>query len=311
MRRKRRTVWWLLAGPIVVLVAIFIEAYPFLAITRPSGAKVLVVEGWMEETSMEAAAKLATDSSYLRIYTTGTIRPFTYYLSSGETIDIRLREPFQGDLSVDAAGAPGTCFAVLADDDTLLEGAVTDGAHAFHVHMDSPTDKLRIVAHGMAVRDTGPELFLRSFRLGGVNVHHLQREMKFIRPDGSTAPAWPTYAQFARHALIDLGVPADRITEVPAWGHPRSRSWGNAHAFALQARKDRVTAFDIATAGVHARRSRDLFQTACGPDVHVGVIALPDPYCTRSNWWKTIRGWATVVKEVIGAPEAEAVEITR
>ena len=106
-------------------------------------------------------------------------------------------------------------------------------------------------------------------------------------------------------------MPPDRIIDVPAYGYPRSRTWGNAHAFAIQAHTDSITAFDIATVGVHARRSRDLFQLACGPDVRVGVIPLPDPYCTKANWWKSFRGRYTMLKEVIGAPEAQAVEISR
>jgi hypothetical protein len=67
----------------------------------------------------------------------------------------------------------------------------------------------------------------------------------------------------------------------------------------------------VATTGVHARRSRNLFQLACGPGVKVGVVALADPWCTRGNWWKSYRGWATVLKEVIGVPEAQAVEISK
>jgi hypothetical protein len=254
---------------------------------------------------------LAIDSSYTRIYTTGTIRPFAYYIAADEAISVELKAPALGDLGIGVAGDAGGRFILVADGDTLLEQPVSADVRPYHVHLAAPLQHLVVKALAAQDPETSPEIFIQSFSIGRVNVHRLEKEMHVIRPDGTKAPGWPTYAQSARSALIDRGVPARSITEVPAYGRPRSRSWGNAHAFAIQARTDRITAFDIATAGVHARRSRSLFQTACGPGVRVGVISLPDPYCTKANWWKSFRGWYTMIKEVIGAPEAQAVEITR
>ena len=313
MKRGRRIFSWLVAGPVVVVLAICVEAYPYLAITRPSGSKVLVVEGWMDPVPMDAAARLALDSSYTRIYTTGTVRPFTYYLSSNEGIVVELKEPAAGTLGLEVAGAagPGAGFIIIADGDTLLRSEITTDLRPYYVHPTTPVHELLVKANNTPAPAGTPEIFIRSFSIGGVNVHRLQQEIHFIRPDGTKAPGWPTYAESARSSLIKKGVPAYRITDVPAYGYPTSRSWGNAHAFAIQARTDGITAFDIATVGVHARRSRNLFQLACGPDVRVGVIALPDPHCTKANWWKTLRGRYTMLKEVIGAPEAKAVEITR
>jgi len=311
MRRTRRTFWWLVAGPVVVLLAICVEAYPFLAITRPSGSKVLVVEGWLDPAPMDAAARLAIDSSYTQIYTTGTIRSFAYYLSGDEGIATELRESASGNLRIEVAGNTGSRFILVADGDTLLNAAVLADVRPYHVQLAVPVKNILVKALDAVGPAGSPVIFIRSFLIGGMNVHGLQQDMQFIRPDGTRTPCSPTYAQSARASLITRGVPSDRITAVPAYGYPRSRSWGNAHAFAIEARTDGITAFDIATSGVHARRSRDLFQTACGPDVHVGVISLPDPHCTKANWWKSIRGWFTMIKEVVGAPEAQAVEATR
>ena len=171
------------------------------------------------------------------------------------------------------------------------------------------TDHLRIVAREGKDPGTVAQIFVRSMAIQGVNVNLLQHRSWFTRPHDAPEPAWPTYAHSARSALIGLGVPAGRITAVPAYGRPRSRSWGNAQAFGVQARTDGITAFDVATVGVHARRSHKLFQAAAGSAVQVGVIALTDPYCTKDNWWKSIRGWYTMLKEVLGAPEADVVEL--
>jgi len=310
MRKYRRLLWWALAGPLVALVATVLWAFPFLAITAPSGSKVLVVEGWMDPGALQEAAALAVDSGYRHIYTTGTVRPFAYLLNDGEGLELELQAPAQGKLDLEVAGNIGAGFILLADGDTLLSSAVAPDPRLFRATAPRPLHRLRFMARENPSWH-GPAIFIRALSLNGTNVNYLQRASWFIRPGQAPQPAWPTYAQSARSELIGMGIPESIITAVPAYGEPRSRSWGNAHAFSIQAAKDGITAFDVATVGVHARRSRSLFQRACGPSANVGVIALNDPYCTRENWWKSVRGWFTLLKEVAGAPEADAVSLKR
>jgi hypothetical protein len=310
-KNKRTAYRWVAAGPVVVLLAVMIWAWPYMAITQRSGGKVLVVEGWMDPPAFAEAARLALDSGYTRLYTTGTVRPFSYYLAPKEAVQAVCTEPVMGRLTVEVAGNNGGGFFLIADGDTLLDQAIGPLPLAYHAEVAHPARALRVVAWAMPMDPGEPEVFLSQLTIGGVNLNLLQEESRFIRPDGSSIPAWPTYAHSAKAALEQLGIPAASITAVPALGEPRSRSWGNAHAFGLQARMDGLTAMDVATTGVHARRSRNLFQLACGPGVKVGVVALADPWCTRGNWWKSYRGWATVLKEVIGVPEAQAVEISK
>ncbi len=311
MKRTKRTLWWVIAGPLVVLAAIVIEAFPYLAITEPSGAKVLVVEGWMDPGALQEAAQLAMDSAYTQVYTTGTVRAFAYYLEPTQGLAVRLHDPAQGTLSVNVSGNTGTGFRVIADNDTLLQQAVSAFPHEYSILLAHPVSHIRLEAWHTPMAPHLPAIYVSSMSIHGMNINLLQERSWFTKPDSMAEPAWPTYAQSARAALIRMGVPASIITAVPAYGAPRSRSWGNAHAFGIQARQDDLIAFDVATVGVHARRSRNLFQKACGPNVKVGIIALHDPFCTRSNWWRSFRGWITLLKEVVGAPEAEAVQIKR
>lgn len=310
MKRGRIFVW-LLAGPLVVLAAIIVEAFPYLAITRPSGGKVLVVEGWMDPVALKEAAQLARDSAYDHVYTTGTVRLFAYYLEAGEGVDVELQDPAKGPLSIDVSGITGGGFRLITDKDTVLDLLVTPKPTIYTADIPEATTRVRIEAWPIDVAAGTSEIFVGHLSIHGMNINFLQRSSFFTFPDAPSRPAWPTYAQSARNQLIGSGLPADRITAVPAYGKPRSRSWGNAYAFAEQVRIDGITAFDVATVGVHARRSRDLFQTACGPSVAVGVFSLTDPFCTKANWWRSFRGWYTVLKEVLGAPEVQAVEITR
>lgn len=310
--KRRHLLWWIVAGPCAVLLAIMVVAHPYLAITERSGGDVLVVEGWMEMPQLKEAVPLALDARYTHVYTTGTVRPFTYYLRQNEGIDVVLRKPAQGELSINVSGVDAAGFTVTAGNDTVLHRAVTGAPQLFRTRLDRPVEQLRVTAWNTNTIDPhSDDIFILSFRVGGTDLHELQRETLFIRPEGRMEHAWPTYAHRAKGLLMEYGVPEERITAVPTWGHPDSRTWANASTFGVRAREDGVTAFDIATVGVHARRSRALFQQACGPDVRVGVISIPDPYCTATNWWRSKRGWATLLKEVIGSPEAQAVELTR
>lgn len=310
-KRRSGIFWWLMAGPLVVLAVITLRAFPYLAITEPGGSKVLVVEGWMDEAALLEAARLVLDSGYAAVYTTGTVRDLAHYLGESEGLTVELHDPLEGQLSLTVSGITGAGLWLIADTDTLLDMAVALRPQVYKVALGKAVGRLRIVAWPMALQAGTPALFVRSMTIDGRNINYFQRRSWFTFPDALAEPAWPTFAQSARSQLITAGVPAGIITAVPAYGKPRSRTWGNAHAFGIHAREEGITAFDVATVGVHARRSRDLFQTACGPSAQVGVIALTDPYCTRNNWWRSYRGWITVLKEIVGAPVVQAVELTR
>lgn len=309
-RKRSRIFWWVVAGPLVVLLAITFQAFPYLAITESSGTKVLVVEGWMDPAPMQEAAELILDSGYTQVFTTGTIRRFAHYLASDEGITVELHTPFQGEVQLNVSGDTGAGFLLIAGTDTVMDQLVTPKPQFYRGRVGHAVERIRIVAWNLPSAPNTAEIYVATLSLNSLNINLLQRRSWFTFPDDVAQPGWPTYAQSARSELMKLGVPGDRITAVPAYGTPRSRTWGNAHAFGIQAREDGITAFDVATVGVHARRSRDLFRTAC-PKARVGVIALTDPYCTKENWWRSYRGWFTMLKEVMGAPEAQAVELTR
>jgi uncharacterized SAM-binding protein YcdF (DUF218 family) len=64
--------WLILAFAVLVASAVFLKsAYPFLATTHRVDADVLVVEGWVHEYAIKAAANEFRSGSYKRIFTTG------------------------------------------------------------------------------------------------------------------------------------------------------------------------------------------------------------------------------------------------
>jgi hypothetical protein len=72
--RRRRFVWRV-AGAVGSLLAltvlVFLRIHPFLAVTSPIPAKVLVVEGWISDYAIEEALQEFNRNGYDVIYTTG------------------------------------------------------------------------------------------------------------------------------------------------------------------------------------------------------------------------------------------------
>lgn len=309
--KRRRFLAWLAAGPVAVLLALLAFAHPHLAITDPVNADVLVVEGWMEEPHLSEVARLVDSVGYARIYTTGTVRPFTYYLKAGGSIVVRFKQPQRGRILINVSGVPGAAFRVEANGAKVMERRVEPVPARFLSDVEVTADSLVITSfHDGIGASTGNNIFIKYMRIGGESIHHVQDTTVIVHRDGSREPGWPTFAAKCAAQLNALGVHPAPIA-VPAPGRPDSRTWANASHFAVRAKADSIGAFDVVTVGVHARRTRALFQRACVPGTRVGVIALDDAACPRRGWWRMRSGWILMVKELFGAGEPFAVELTR
>ena len=172
--KRVRFFWWMVAGPISVLVAMMAVAFPWLALTERSGADVLVVEGWLEQPQLEDAAVIARTGGYRSVHTTGSMRPFAYYLEHDVSIDVRLASPMTGHVRIDASGLPGAGFILLADADTLTVRFVTTAPAVFETEIKRPTDHLRFLAITERSSPPGePVLFVKYLNIDGVNIHYL------------------------------------------------------------------------------------------------------------------------------------------
>jgi uncharacterized SAM-binding protein YcdF (DUF218 family) len=88
------------------------------------------------------------------------------------------------------------------------------------------------------------------------------------------------------------------VQEVPSRVMDRDRTYGSAVALRNWFREHNmaVSAIDIVTEDLHARRTRLLFQEALGDKVKVGVIGIRSPDYDAKHWWRSSDG----VREVIG-----------
>ncbi len=294
-------------GGLAVLVVLILVAaaliHPYLAVTAPVECDLAVVEGWIPDTMIPAVKAKLVERGYQRIYTTGTVRPFAYYLKTDERMEMMIDPPQDGGIRINVSGIAGAGFMLLADGDTLLDRAVSGKATDYFAAPKAPIRVLRLISTNTGTPPTELEnIYVKHLTVGGMNMHSASTSVVFIGPTGKQREAWPTYAHYAAARLADAGIPPELIIVAPATERKDSRTMANAAGFAIQAERDGVRSFDVISVGIHARRSRKMYRKAFTSEVMIGVIALPDPDVTASNWWKSRTGRMHMLKELAGLP---------
>jgi hypothetical protein len=122
-----------------------------------------------------------------------------------------------------------------------------------------------------------------------------------FRTSVQTGPG-DTHAHSAAYRFEKLGIPREEIRVVPSRSSDLDRTFAAAAALRLWADKQPagLSSFNLVTLGVHARRSRLLYQKAFGNGANVGIIAIRDSDYDPNAWWKYSEGTKSVVSESIG-----------
>jgi uncharacterized SAM-binding protein YcdF (DUF218 family) len=108
-----------------------------------------------------------------------------------------------------------------------------------------------------------------------------------------------TCAAEAARILRGYGIPDERLVVVPTFESQRDRTYASAVALRdwFRDQKRVVAALNVVTEGPHSRRSRLMFEEAFGPQVAVGIVAIPDPDYESARWWKYSEGVKAVISE--------------
>lgn len=284
----------------VLWLLLVLFAHRWFAISRPSGVRDLVVEGWLYAGGCDTIAAWFKSGAYERIYTTGTIRPFTYYLRNGDTLIIEFEPLESGIATLRIDGLPSASASILIDDaDTIAAPPSADGLR-FALRS---CERIRITAASNDPPADGQAvIFVGHLAIDGVNAHARASHIRVHRANGDVEDGSFSFAHEARACLIAAGIPEARVTPVPASAERGGRTWSNARAFAQFASANSIDHFDVATMGVHARRTWRLYRKAMGSSEGIGIRSIHDPWCPRGHWWIQPFGWILVLKEVVAIP---------
>ena len=111
-----------------------------------------------------------------------------------------------------------------------------------------------------------------------------------------------TTADIVSQELIKKGLEQQYLVVIPVPSVKRHRTLTRGLAvkkwIAESGRE--ITAINVFTIGVHARKSQLLFQKALGPNIDVGIIAGKEVLYDRNYWWLSPDGIRIVSRNVIG-----------
>jgi len=111
-----------------------------------------------------------------------------------------------------------------------------------------------------------------------------------------------TYAEKSASYFISKGFPAEKIIIIPTPESAQARTFLSAVMVRewLYARSIDNVIIDVFTEGVHARRTRYLYNLAFRPSVDVGIYAAAPSKFQLSTWWKTSEGAKSTITELFG-----------
>lgn len=112
---------------------------------------------------------------------------------------------------------------------------------------------------------------------------------------------WRSYAERAATYLKAHGLADAHVDIVPAPLSAQDRTFLSAVVVRDWAKRSGVAlnTVDLFSAGVHARRSRLLFQMAFGPGVTVGVLSSAPTDFDAQHWWRSSTGTKSVMGETL------------
>jgi hypothetical protein len=106
-----------------------------------------------------------------------------------------------------------------------------------------------------------------------------------------------TYAYIAARTLRKQGLSSEEVEMVPTFKVDRDRTYSSALVLRDHFRQKGLSpqSLNVVTLGVHARRTRLLYEKAFGHEVKIGIISMPNQEYDNRHWWKYSEG----VKEIL------------
>lgn len=111
-----------------------------------------------------------------------------------------------------------------------------------------------------------------------------------------------TSADLMRSTLIEMGMDSSLIHTISIPNtvyRDRTYATGLLLSHWLDTTNSPLKRVNVYTLGCHARRSKHLFQKAVGKNINIGIIPGEDRSYDQKKWWKSSKGFRTVLNESI------------
>jgi hypothetical protein len=290
--------------------------YRFLAVDQPvQDAQVLLVEGWVSESTLKNAAQTFLDGNYSKVIVASILFPNEYGLNSTGTLVFNIHQKAKYDsLFIKAhsekVGGAYAHMMVMVNDDTVGETSTTEQVQKYafpiHDHLDS-IQQIKITFTNDFfdfAQHADRNLTLDSLFLDNHFIPNRTEDVYFDRGknDGiSTEKAYKSRAGSSADYLIELGVPSEAIYIIDAPRVEYNKTYTTAKAVAawMEENDFQERRMNLISENVHSRRSWMLFKKAMPDNTKIGIISSSRFKNDDTNWWKNRGRRAYVISQTI------------
>lgn len=305
------------------IVFVYTGLQPFLSENEPAAdAQVLVVEGWLTDYALKAAMKEFRSHPYQVLVTTGgpiRMEERCRMEQNGSLIFKILPKVKHSLANVDStllvrasgmvAAGEYAHFKVFINH-TLVGSAYTSAemrTYAFPVHGATVDTNMVLVEfdNDAYINTEHRNLIVYSIHWCGKEMPSTGQSVVYdigeVDNKDTTTFHYPTYAAICAYRLEKLGFDPHLIKQVPATQVKQHKTYSYALALANWVNHSElpIHSINIFSRGIHARRSRLLYQKAMGSNFQIGVISTPEKEYRRTWWESTIRRIG-MIREGIG-----------
>jgi len=119
---------------------------------------------------------------------------------------------------------------------------------------------------------------------------------------GRRQSEYKSYADSAAAFMLKNGIRKSEITSLPTPESAQNRTFLSAVIVRdwLQKQNIKTKQINLYSQGVHARRTKALYQMAFGDQYKIGINAAKSIEYTLDNWWESSTGAKAVITETIG-----------
>jgi hypothetical protein len=290
----------------------------FLTPTQPCKANILIVEGWLSDSSLKAAKNEFKNNAYEYLITTGEPLPDAFELYQNGSLDFFIKGHIDHNfgtshgLSVQAwgtsAGKEYPLMKVMINHNVQETFQVTGNKKEYKLHFQSDKIPDTISVSFINNAHTGNKdrnLFIGYLRLDTLTIPAKSDFTRYVIRKGDKTVTIRTneksFAEKAASQFIAWGIDSSKVISLPTPFVKWYRTFTSAVVVAEWLKNNHipVKGVNICSEGNHARRTWLLYRRALQDSVCTGIISIPEPEYYKRNKMNLKFGVLNVWREFI------------